>query len=314
MSLTIGVDVGGTKIAAGLVDEQGNILKRTRKPTVAADSAHVLQTITDAIAEVREGADVSAVGLGAAGFVDAHRQNMIFSPNLAWRNEPLAEQVSKRVGLPVIVENDANAAAWAEYRFGAANGHRSAVVVTVGTGIGGGIIIDGKLLRGSSGFGAEIGHMNMVPNGELCGCGLRGCWEMYSSGGALLRAARRLATDQPEKCTLMLDLAGGDPGAITGMIITNAANGGCAGAIEAFREIGTWLGQGLADLSAILDPDIFVLAGGVSEAGDFLAAPVREAYELRLTARAYRPLPPIELATLGNDAGLVGAADLAREI
>ncbi|QOR45845.1 ROK family glucokinase [Trueperella pecoris] len=313
MSAIIGVDVGGTKIAAGLVDEQGNILKMTRKPTDTRTPDSVIETILEVIGELRADADAQAVGIGAAGFINADRSTVNFAPNLNWRNLPLGKRVSEATGLPTVVENDANAAAWGEFRFGAAAQYDSAAVITVGTGIGGGIIVGGKLLRGASGFAGEIGHLNMAENGIPCGCGLRGCWEVYSSGGALLRAARKIARQDRERSAGMLDLAGGDPEAITGIMITQAAQNGCAGANEAFAEVGRWLGQGMADLSAILDPEAFVLAGGVSEAGNVLLRPARDAFLECLTARDFRPEPPVLLAKLGNDAGLIGAADLARE-
>ncbi|MGV4325386.1 ROK family glucokinase [Trueperella pyogenes] len=312
MGEIIGVDVGGTKIAAGRVDELGNILKMARKPTDTRTADAVVETILDVIAEL--GTDgVEAVGIGAAGFINADRSTVTFAPNLNWRNQPLGQRVAEATGLHAVVENDANAAAWGEFRFGAAREYNSAAVITVGTGIGGGIIVDGKLLRGASGFTGEIGHINMVEGGIPCGCGLRGCWEVYSSGGALLRAARKIARQDRERSAGMLDLAGGDPEAITGLMITQAAQNGCKGANDAFAEVGKWLGQGMADLAALLDPEAFVLAGGVSEAGEVLLRPARAAFLERVTARDFRPEPPVVLASLGNDAGIIGAADLARE-
>ena len=186
MALTIGVDVGGTKVAAGVVDESGTILVSTRRPTPSASPAHVEETIAALVTELRREHEVEAVGIGAAGFIDAERSTVLFAPNLAWRNEPLRDAVSKVIDLPVVVENDANAAAWAEYRFGAGQGEPDLVCVTVGTGIGGGIVLAGRLHRGRHGIGAELGHMQVVPDGRRCGCGQRGCWEQYCSGRALL--------------------------------------------------------------------------------------------------------------------------------
>ncbi|MFP7696781.1 ROK family glucokinase [Trueperella sp. LYQ143] len=312
MTLSIGVDVGGTKIAAGLVDSSGHIVMMLRRPTIPNDSQSVRDTIIDLCRQLQQENEVEAVGIGAAGFVDSSGSTVIFAPNVSWRNEPIAEQVSQAIDMPVVVENDANAAAWAEYRFGAAAGFSSAVVVTVGTGIGGGIILNGELLRGSYGFAGEIGHINMVRDGRECGCGQRGCWEVYSSGRALLAAAQEQARTCPEIAAGLLRLADGDPQAITGLMVTQAAQEGCCGARNAFAEIGYWLGQGMADVAALLDPDVFVLAGGVCEAGDLLLEPTRQSFTELLTGRAYRPLPPIRVATLGNQAGIIGAADLAR--
>ncbi len=313
MSITIGVDVGGTKIAAGAVSEEGELLAYVRKPTPANNPDSVVGVIAECIDELVLSYEVEAVGIGAAGFVDAERSSVIFAPNLAWRNEPLADRVSKRTGFDVIVENDANAAAWAEFRFGAAAESNSAIIVTVGTGIGGGIIIDNQLLRGTNGFGAEIGHINLVPDGRRCGCGRSGCWEVYSSGNALVREAREFATASPAVSSRLLELGDGEPENITGLMVTKAAQEGDATAIECFNTVGRWMGAGLADLAAVLDPEMFVLAGGVCETGDLLLEPTQRSFERSLTAGSFRPVVPIVVATLGNEAGIIGAADLARQ-
>ncbi|MFT0847921.1 ROK family glucokinase [Actinomycetaceae bacterium L2_0104] len=313
MSITIGVDVGGTKIAAGAVTEDGELLASVRKPTPAQSPDAVVGVIAECVNELAKSYDISAIGIGAAGFVDAARSSVIFAPNLAWRNEPLARRVEEKTGQHVVVENDANAAAWAEFRFGAAAGTNSAIIVTVGTGIGGGIIISNQLLRGTSGFGAEIGHINMVPHGRPCGCGRFGCWEAYSSGNALVREARDFATNAPGESARLLELAGGDPEKIVGTMVSQAAEEGDATALACFRSIGYWMGSGLADLAATLDPEMFVLAGGVCETGDLLLAPTRDSFRNLLTAASYRPEIPIGVAMLGNDAGIIGAADLARQ-
>ncbi|VEI13543.1 ROK family glucokinase [Trueperella bialowiezensis] len=312
MTMTIGVDIGGTKIAAGLVDNNGNIVHMLRRPSPARDTTSVIATVLSLVAELQQTGEATAIGVGAAGFVNSTRDRVIFAPNLAWRDEPLGDQLARETGLPTIIENDANAAAWGEFRFGAAKEYSSAAVITIGTGIGGGIILGGELLRGATGFAGEIGHLNMVAGGVPCGCGQRGCWEVYSSGGALLRAARENARTDRERSAMLLDLAGGDPENITGLMVTEAAQAGCAGALDAFQEIGNWLGQGMADLGALLDPEVFVLAGGVSEAGSVLLTPATDAYRERLTASQYRQIAPVVLAELGNDAGIIGAADLAR--
>jgi glucokinase len=312
VTLTIGVDVGGTKVAAGVVDEDGNILVSTRRPTPGSSPAHVEETIAAVVSELRREHDVEAVGIGAAGFIDSDRAVIRFAPNLAWRNEPLRDIVSQRVGLPVVVENDANAAAWAEYRFGAGRGERDLIAVTVGTGIGGGIVLDGHLYRGRFGTGAEFGHVNVVPNGRRCGCGQRGCWEQYCSGRALLREAREIADVQAEYGARLLALGGGEPEGIAAVEVTQAALEGDPAALDCFEEVGGWLGRGLADLAAVLDPGVFVVGGGVSDAGKLLLEPAQRVFAERLTGTGHRPLAEIRLAHLGNDAGLVGAADLAR--
>jgi len=312
VGLTVGVDIGGTKVAAGVVDENGAILAHVKRETPSTDPGATEDTVAEVVRELAAGYDIEAVGLGAAGFIDEHRSTVLFAPNLAWRDEPLREDVQRRVGLPVIVENDANAAAWAEHRFGAGRGQDHMVCVTVGTGIGGGLVIGGSLYRGSFGIGGELGHVRVVPDGRPCGCGNRGCWEQYASGNALLREAREAALAAPGAARVLLGLGDGTPEGIRGPAVTEAARRGDPMAAGAFREIGRWLGQGMADLAAVLDPGCFVIGGGVSEAGELLFEPVRAAFAAALTGRGHRPLAEIRLAELANDAGLVGAADLAR--
>src|SRR3954451_1173784 len=216
MGLTIGVDVGGTKIAVGVVDEGGQLLETTRRDTPSDDPAKTEDAIADGVRELQAHQVVEAIGVGAAGFVDADRSTVLFAPNLAWRNEPLRRALEARLGLPVVVENDANAASWAEVRFGAGRGESDVVVVTVGTGIGGGIVLDGHLVRWRHGVAAEIGHFTVVPDVRRCGCGNQGCWEQYASGRALVAEARALATASPAIAPTLLGLAGGPGGHIPG--------------------------------------------------------------------------------------------------
>lgn len=312
MGLAIGVDVGGTKIAAGVVDEQGQIVAELRRPTPASSTARTAAEIADMAGILAREHGATSIGIGAAGFVGADRSTVLFAPNLAWRDEPLGRIVTEATGLPTVVENDANAAGWGEARLGAARDASSAVVITVGTGIGGAIISDGKLLRGANGFAAELGHFVIRPDGRRCGCGLRGCWERYGSGTALVNEARELATLDPSLGARLLELAGGNPLDITGLHVTQAAQEGDLAALDCYHTLGTWLGRGMAMLAAVLDPEVFVLAGGVSEAGDLLLTPAVKAFRKSLTARAHRPEPQVAVASLGNRAGLIGAAELSR--
>jgi glucokinase len=268
--------------------------------------------IAGTVAELAERYDVSAVGIGAAGWIANDRATVLFSPHLAWRDEPLRESLRGRIGLPVTVENDANAAAWAEYRFGAARGERVVCMVTLGTGIGGGLLVSGTLYRGAYGVAGEWAHMAVVPDGRRCACGNRGCWEMYASGTALARDARELAEASPVSAHRLLELAGGDPAALTGTDVTTAAQEGDPAAVEIFTTVGRWLGYGIASLAAALDPSVVVIGGGVSEAGELLLRPAREKFAASLSGRGFRPLAPVRIAALGPEAGLVGAADLAR--
>ena len=192
MSLTIGVDVGGTKIAAGVVDEHGHVLATVRQSSPKQSGEQLMAAVVEIVAELRTvSAGVTAVGLSAAGFVSADRRHVLFAPHLRWGDEPVADLLSARSGLPVVIENDANAAAWAEFRFGAGRGVDDQLMVAIGTGVGGGIVLDGEIYRGGHGVAAEIGHINFVPDGRPCPCGRRGCFEQYASGSALQREARR---------------------------------------------------------------------------------------------------------------------------
>lgn len=313
MTLAIGVDVGGTNVKAGLVTAGGSVLEVVTEPSPET-APELAAVVGDLVSALRHDPShqVVAVGVGAAGFVDADRATVLFAPNLPWRHEPLRAVVAERVGLPVVVENDANAMAWGEYVFGAGRGADHLVCVTIGTGIGGGVVQAGRLLRGAYGIAAELGHVRVVPDGRRCGCGNRGCWEQYCSAGALVREARDLARVAPASAAGLLALAAGEPSRITAALVAQAARDGDPAALECFAQVGAWLGQGLADAAAVLDPSRFVIGGGVVAAGDLLLGPARRAYAARLTGRGHRPLAEVVAATLGNDAGLVGAADLAR--
>ncbi|HEY8472488.1 MAG TPA: ROK family glucokinase [Natronosporangium sp.] len=309
--LAIGIDIGGTKVAGGVVDTRGRVRALTRADTPANDATRTRGVIIDVVRELAAAHPVTAVGIGAAGWID--RQDRIrFAPNLAWRDEPLADQVAAAVDLPVVVENDANAAAWAEFTFGAGQpADDSMVLVALGTGIGGGLVIGGQLIRGGHGFAGEPGHQVAVPDGLPCGCGRRGCLEQYASGGALVRYARAGAAANPSAAASLLALAG-SPEQVTGPQVTTAARAGDKVAREAFDQVGQWLGVGLADLVQLLDPQVLVIGGGVAEAGELLLAPTRDSYRQALAARGDLPVAPVRVAQLGNIAGVVGAADLAR--
>lgn len=311
-TLAIGVDIGGTKVMAALVDTEGKIVRTLRRATPGRDVAQVEDTITEVVTELSAGEDVCAVGIGAAGFVDAAQATVLFSPHLAWRREPLKQKLADRLSRPVLVDNDANAAAWAEYRFGAVQGEARTLCITLGTGIGGGLVMDGRLERGVNGMAGEFGHMIIVPEGHRCECGNRGCWEQYASGNALGREARELATSGSPVTVDLLDRAGGRIENIIGPLVADAARDGDRVAAELIHDMGRWLGLGMANLAAALDPGAFVIGGGVSAAGDLFIESTRDAFGRALTGRGFRPLPRIELAQLGPEAGVIGIADLAR--
>ncbi|WP_171986684.1 MULTISPECIES: ROK family glucokinase [Nocardiopsis] len=314
-ALTIGVDIGGTKVAAGVVTPGGRILARlrTETPERSKSPAVVEDTIVSVVEELRAEFRVRAVGVGAAGFVDERRANVLFAPHLSWRREPLRDSLSLRLGLPVVVENDANASAWAEVRAGAGQGVDNVVVVNLGTGIGGAVVLDGRLRRGRYGLAGEFGHMTVVPGGHRCECGNRGCWEQYASGNALIRDARELVVSESPVAGALYQAVGGDVRQITGPLVSELARKGDRACVELMRDAGEWLGTGLANLAAAFDPELFIVGGGVSEAGELLLDPARTAFERNLTGRGYRPEARVAAAALGNEAGLIGAADLARE-
>ena len=313
MSLTIGVDIGGTKVLGGVVDVDGTVIATARRDTPASDTAATLDRIVDVINELSAAHRIEAVGIGAAGWIDSKRSTVYYAPNLAWRNEPLHDEIAAKVDVPIVVENDGNVAAWAEFQFGAAkHADESMVLITVGTGIGGGIVIGGELIRGAHGISGELGHVMAVRDGHPCGCGAKGCLEQYASGKALTRFAQFEAATRPSDGEHLLSLVGGDPHKLTGPLVTKAAMAGDPIAVDAFSQIGYWLGRGLADLTQILDPQILVVGGGVIEAGELLLAPARAAFAEGLPSRARFPVADIVAASMGNTAGVVGAADLAR--
>ncbi|UDY22517.1 ROK family protein [Nocardioides sp. Kera G14] len=298
MSITIGVDIGGTKVLAAEVLPDGTVARTARRSTPGrlVPVEVVEDALTEAVLEVADGRRIDAVGLAAAGFVDAAGEKVMFAPHLPWRLDPARARLELRWGVPVALDNDANCAARAEFSYGVARGHTDVVMVNLGTGIGGGIVLGGTLMRGHNGMAGEFGHMQVVPDGRECECGRRGCWEQYCSGNALVREFRR---------------QGGAEG-LTGPMITEAAQSGDRLARAAFDEIGRWLGVGLANLTAAFDPELVVVGGGVSAAGDLLLGPAVEAFGSSLVGAEHRDLPDVRRARFLNDAGVIGAADMAR--
>ncbi|MGK9146854.1 ROK family glucokinase [Plantibacter flavus] len=311
MGNAIGIDIGGTKIAGGVVDDDGRILAAARTPTPASDPDAIIEAVVGMVRELDTG-DISSVGVAAPGFFDADRSTVYYSPNIAWRNEPLRDRLAERLpDKAVVIENDANAAGWAEFRYGAGRAERSMVMVTIGTGVGGAIVLDDRLLTGGFGTGAELGHMRLIPDGLPCGCGARGCVEQYCSGSALLRLANEAADAGGDGAALARarEAAGG---VLNGHHVSALLEAGDPGALRCLTGLGNHLGEALASFSAILDPTVFVIGGGVAQAGDLLLDPVREAFLSHLPARGFHPEPSFSIAELVNDAGVIGAGDLAR--
>jgi glucokinase len=308
----VGIDIGGTKVLGAVVDSAGTVVAVERRPTEGHDVRAVEDTIVDIVTGFAEEYDVAAVGVGAAGFVDVTRTIVMFSPHLDWRHEPLRARVAERVRLPVVVDNDANTMALAECRFGAGRGHRFVLCVTLGTGIGGALVLDNRVYRGANGMAGEFGHMQVVPDGHRCECGNRGCWEQYASGNALVRDARELVRSSSPMAHHLGALVHGDANALQGPQITEAARDGDPLSAELIADVGRWLGVGLAGMTAAFDPGCIVIGGGVSDAGDLLIGPTRQAFSRSLTGRGHRTEPVIAQAELGPNAGFIGAADMAR--
>jgi glucokinase len=311
---TIGIDVGGTKVLGVVVDpdDPTRVLQERRVPTPPGG-----QGLLDVLAELAQqlatdGSGVDAVGVGVPGLVDrdgvlragAHLQSVA--------NLPLAAALGERCGLPVVVDNDANGHAVAEHRGGAAVGVQEAIVVTLGTGIGAGLIIDGRLVRGAHGFAGEPGHMVVDPNGPPCPCGQRGCWERFASGSGLARLARDAALGGRLAATV--ELAGGDAELVRGEHVTATARQGDADALAVLDQLADWIAVGLANLVNIFDPELIVIGGGLVDAADLVLPRAQERVHQRVLAGGRRPLVPIVPAVLGERAGAIGLGLLAADL
>jgi glucokinase len=308
----IGIDIGGTKVAGALVTEAGGILRLERRPTPAGDPDAIVDVVVELVRELGDGEQIIATGVAAAGFIDAAQSIVYYAPNINWRSEPFRDRLSDRLpGLDITIDNDANAAGWAEYRFGAGRGTTDMTMLTIGTGVGGAIVSEGRLLRGGFGAAGEIGHLRVVPGGYPCGCGQKGCIEQYGSGRALMRFAGEIADAGGIGQSLAREREA-NGGTLDGTIVARLIADDDPGALAALRELGEWLGQACASIGAVLDPQVFVFGGGVAMAGERLLDPVRESFLAHLPARGFHPEPQFLVAQLVNDAGVVGAADLAR--
>jgi glucokinase len=282
-----------------------------KRPTPAGDPVAIVDNVVELIQTLGEGEEIVAAGVAAAGFVDVTQSIVYYAPNINWRGEPFRDGLSQLLpGLDITIDNDANAAGWAEYRFGAGRGATDMTLLTIGTGVGGAVIVDGNLLRGGFGAAGEIGHLRVVPGGLPCGCGQRGCIEQYGSGRSLLRYANEIA--DAGGIGLNLAAAREASGQLDGAMIAALIEDRDPGALAALRELGSWLGQASASIGAVLDPQLFVFGGGVAAAGELLLEPIRDAFLAHLPARGFHPEPTFAVAELVNDAGVVGAADLAR--
>jgi glucokinase len=309
---TFGVDLGGTHLRAAVVDRKGTVVDQRRMPTPTTldDIVGTIARTVDTLAGTAP--DAVALGLGAAGMVD-HDGVIHYAPNIpAFVRAPVREQLAVATGRPVVVDNDANVAALAEFTHGAAQGIDDFLLVTLGTGVGGGIVIGGEVFRGAHGFGAEIGHFQVDPNGPMCACGERGHWEAIASGRALGRIGRERAASGAAPSVLAR--AGGDLDAVTGVTVGDAAQAGEADALAIVREYAENVAVGLVGLANILDPSVILISGGLVELGSTLLDPLREWFAGHIEGARYRNPVEIIAAALGEEAGVVGAAVLARSL
>ncbi len=311
-ALTIGVDIGGTKVSAGVVDLDGNIISSDRRSTPVSGGVELIATITDLIKSLQERHEIAGIGISIAALISADQGTIVGAPNIANLSKlNFVEELKKSFNMPVVAENDANSAMWAEYKFGNAKNLNPVMFFIIGTGMGGGLVIDGKLFKGANGIGAEFGHMIVQPNGIKCGCGANGCVEQYASGSALMRYAKEEMKADPIKAKELLKYSDAS-GDISGATLTTAAKQGNEIALSAFNKQADWLGSACASYTLLLDPQAIVIGGGVVEAGELFLNPVRLAMEKYMPFAGTHSLPKIIAAKYGNDAGLIGAADLVR--
>lgn len=302
---TIGIDLGGTKVyavrwASGAIEAEERVLVATQGDTRSAILAVTERLLT---------AEVRAIGIGVAGLVDRTTGSFAWGPHLADVGLPLREQIEGALALPVAVDNDCNTALIAELTCGAAKAGGNVLMITLGTGIGGAIAIDGRIYRGTS-FAGEWGHMQVDPAGLPCACGRSGCWETRASGPALARLAKEAIASDPDS-KLARALSGQE---IQAEDIVRAAEGGDPSALAIVAAVGRNLGLGLASLVAIFDPDLLIIGGGLGSVGELVLAPAREALAESLHGKGYREAPPVRVAALGQAAGAVGAAAMAEQL
>lgn len=309
MSHTVGIDVGGTKCLGVALDEHGEVVAEQRRPTPRGPGSlpHLVDTLADLVGEL---GPAEAVGVGVPGLVT--RNGVLrAAPNLdGVADFDVAGLLGSRLGRSVQVDNDATCATVAEWLYGAGQGASDLVLVTLGTGIGGGVVAGGRVQRGKHGFAGEFGHMVVDPDGPPCPCGRRGCWERYASGSGLARLAREAAVGR--RVNRVLALAGGDPEAVRGEMVMQAAREGDADALNVIDEFGRWVAIGLVSLTNALDPEMFVLGGGLAAGSDLYLEPIERWFRALIYQPDLRPLPTITFARWNERAGAVGAALLHR--
>lgn len=312
----IGIDLGGTNIAVGLVDEEGKIIHKDSVPTlnereypeIIKDMAMLsLKVIEDSGVSLK---DVKSIGIGSPGTPNSEEGILVYANNLKFRNVPMRAEMQKYVDLPVYLDNDANVAALAESVAGACKGAKHSVTITLGTGVGTGVVIDGKVYSGFNNAAAEMGHMVIVVDGEQCTCGRKGCWEAYASATALIRQTKKAAVANPD--SLINKLVDGDLSKINAKVPFDAARQGDRVGLQIVEEYMKYLAEGLANVINIFQPEIIAIGGGISKEGEYLLTPLRKLVSERIYTLEGVPQTRIVAAQLGNDAGIVGAAMLGK--
>ena len=314
VGLTVGIDIGGTKVLGGVVNNKGEVLESIRKDTPKSGGQDLINVVIEIVKSLQLNHKIVGIGVSNAGIVSSDRRTIVAAGNISnWNNISLADALQAEFDLPAVVENDANAAIWAEYKFGNAQGLNPVMFFIIGTGMGGGLIIDGKLYRGANGIGAEFGHMMVKLDGEKCGCGAIGCIETYASGSALMRYAHEGINADPQAGKTLLQFGDGSLAGFTGKDLTKAAQAGNPIALSAFAKQSDWVGSAIASYTMLLDPEAIVIGGGVIDAGDLFLNPAIAAAQKYMPFAGKHPLPKIIAAKFANEAGLIGAADLVRE-
>ena len=312
----IGIDLGGTNIAVGLVNKAGEIIYKESVPTNAQRPyTEIIKDMADLTIKVIKEAgvnidDVKRIGIGSPGTPNCEEGILVFSGNLNFRNVPIKAEMQKYINLPVYLDNDANCAALAEGVAGSAKGTKHSVTITLGTGIGGGIIIDGKIYSGFNFAGAEIGHMVMICDGEQCTCGRKGCWETYASATALIRQTAKAAQENPD--SIINKLIEGDFTKINAKTAFDAAKQGDETGNRVVQQYIKYIAEGLINVINIFMPEVVVIGGGVCKEGEYLLKPLRELVYAGVFSREEIPQTQIKTALMGNDAGIVGAAMLGE--
>ncbi len=310
---TIGIDIGGTCIKAAVVAIDGTLIEQVTAPT--PKTVHETEDgLVALVQQLMSRHRVSAVGLAVAGFIAADRQSVMFAPHLAWRDAPVPALLKARLGIPVVMDHDVNAAAYAEYRMGASVGAQVGLLIALGTGIGTGLLVDGRMFRGAYGVAPELGHLRVVADGRPCSCGKSGCWERYCSGTALAQTAAELAISLSSEH--LRQLTRGDLSKVTGAMVGKAALAGEPASLAAVADLARWLGLGIGMAIDIFDPDVIVIGGGVSKIADlFLDDAIKQATAgtSGMTGAGHRPVPAVVRAHFGDAAGVIGAALLAAD-